>query len=166
MPLPEETASDPGLMKEQRRIAVLLEAIRQFQALGPTPPDPSLSEQELARRLIYDILGALTRAELLLTISGEAVQAYTEEMQRSNDLKQAEVLVQQQLLELQRAKNQREEEQDNRRWAVVSRTVGSVSSWFGVVLFDQRVVTAVVTFIGTILTGILASWGLGVHLGL
>lgn len=143
----DDDPTDPVQIDHLRRdLAALLaqvEAIRRVQALAVTRPPDDLSEKELSRRLVYDLLAQVGRSDFTLQVSLEIVAQHTEALRQNTEARlRAIESHRSQLAELEQTRTL-ERERESRRWVALT----SVGSWIAKVAYDPRVIFAVGTVI-------------------
>lgn len=163
---PHEDTTETQLSKEHQRLVAKLALIRQMQEGSPTTPDPSLTDQEMARRLLFDLMTTITRAEFVIQAGSDVLIDLTDTQKRAVEVKLEELHLQRHRIETALAERAAEDQKQERIWAVVAKPLGAMGAWMGAIFFDQRVISAVIGAIVILLTQFLASWGLGVGLGL
>ena len=149
------------VVRRERRVlddrARVLHGARQI----PTAPPAGLSEQELSRRLLYDLINSQARTESMLQTACDLFEPHTQELIRANQLRRAELAQKERALALEAKAAERTEAADVRRFGIVERAFGGIGVIFGVMFKDSRVNAAVAAAITTLVTSLLAQWGLG-----
>lgn len=137
------------ISREQLKLVARIEAIRKVQALGPMEAPAGMSDADLARRLMYDTLACLTRSELVLQQSSEALLAYTEELKRANDLA-AEAA------EHRRREYSLEDKREARRWnLLVSGEKAAMSA-----LTNPKITATIIGGLLSLIVALLTAWGI------
>lgn|GEM_PF-6755067 len=142
--MPETEAELDGIRREQLRLLTTIETMRRVQAMSPDQPPGSMSEAELARRLVYDLITTLTRNEVVLLTATEAIVEQTEVQRRVADMREAELNMQRRELRLNEQKRENEVARDQRYWSALSRAGNAFGAWAWNIISHERTVSAIV----------------------
>jgi hypothetical protein len=131
-----ETDLDRDLRKAMERLAVL----RRLRASAPTEPDAGLSDDELNRQLLIDMLQIMTRSEVALRFATDALIDHTDAIRTSTSARIAE----HEATTLERT---------NR-----TNVIGQVAKLGGQAL-ESKTVLVLVSSLSTLALSALAHWG-------
>lgn len=165
--MPDETnASEAAFHREAARLLARVEVLRKAQDANPTDPPLGLSDDDLARRLSWDMVTTLTRSAVVFDAGIPAVVAYTEALLEANALKREELAIRAREVARAEAAAEAAKERDARVWSTMMRCIGGAYSWAGSILGTREMKFAIVSAItgalgtlGAIITGYLASTG-------
>lgn len=150
----EADAELDGIRREQVRLLATIEAMRKVQAMSPAQPPNGLSESELARRLVYDLITSLTRNEVVLLSASEAIIDHAEIQKRVADMRAAELDIQRREIRLREQDHENEIERGQKRWGAVARVGNAFSHWMWNIASHERTISAIigsiVTIVGTL----------------
>lgn len=146
---------DTALQREAARLLNRAKMLREIQDAQPTDPPPNLTDEELARRLAYDMVTALTRSSVVIDSALPILIEHTEELRRQNELVANDQRIR--IRELARDEQQQSVEREKKAWlwGAVSRCFEGVAGWVGSVFADQRIVWTLSGGIATILAALL-----------
>ena len=157
----DKPSNDREAMRKEREMLDQRSRTLQHARRTPTVPPADLSEQELARRLIYDMIATQARAEVVIQASIDLIEPHLDELRRANQLRRAEYAQKERELAQQAKAAEREEAAEVRRYSVVERAFGGIGAIAATMFRNKLVVSAVASAIGTLITTLLATWGIG-----
>lgn len=147
-------ASEAVYHREATKLLTRMKTLRDMQDANPGEPPLGLSDDDLARRLSWDMVSTLTRGTVVLDVVTPAILAYTEALLEQNALKRQELGVRERELAREETAAAAAKERDDRVWGMVSRcftgAYGWVSSILGARELKLAIITAIVSSIGTI----------------
>lgn len=131
-----ESDLDRDLRKALERLGVL----RKLRVAGPTEPDAGLSEDELSRQLLIDMLQIMTRSEVALKFAADALIEHTDSIRQSTAARIAD----------REARAQITAERTN--------VIGQIAK-LGTTALESKVVLVIVSSLATITLSALVHWG-------
>jgi hypothetical protein len=161
-------ANEVVFHREAAKLLARLKTLRDMQE-SPNEPPPGLSEDELARRLTWDMVGMLVRNSVVLDAATTAVIASTEVQQEKNEIARVEQGIRlrelarkEQADEVERGRLETAKRRGDRVWDVATRGVGTAVTWVCDVLSQPNVkvgvasaIVSIITTLGAILTAYL-----------
>lgn len=92
--MPEDThpgvTSEAAFHREAGRLLARLKTLRDMQDNNPGEPPPGLTDEDLARRMSWDMVAALTRANVVLDMAIGVIEVNTYELSAKNELARAD----------------------------------------------------------------------------